>query len=69
MKTLREIMDRLPAARRRKVDQRANALIAEERMRQDLPKARARRVTARKTSKDYGQEYPRTCQQTFQALK
>lgn len=42
MKTLREIMDRLPAARRRKVDQRANALIAEERMRQDLPKARAR---------------------------
>ena len=40
MRTLREIMDGLPAARRRKVDKRAKALIAEEKVRQNIPKAR-----------------------------
>jgi len=38
--TLKERMDQLPAARRRKVKERAKALIAEEMSLQDLRKAR-----------------------------
>ena len=40
MKTLKERMDKLPTARRRKVEERANALIAEEMSLRDLRKAR-----------------------------
>ncbi len=40
MKTLKERLDKLPPVRRRKVEERANALIAEEMSLRDLRKAR-----------------------------
>ena len=42
MTTLKEKMDKLPKARRKKVDARAEALIADEMSLQDLRKARQR---------------------------
>ena len=40
MTTLKERLDKLPPERRRKVEERANALIAEEMSLRDLRKAR-----------------------------
>ena len=40
MKTLKERLDKLPPVRRRKVEERVNALIAEEMSLRDLRKAR-----------------------------
>lgn len=45
MTTLAERMDKLPEARRRKVDRRAQSLIAEEMSLRDLRKARQRTQT------------------------
>ena len=52
MTTLAERMDNLPTARRKKVEERANALIAEEMSLQDLRKAR--RQTQVRVAKELG---------------
>ena len=52
MTTLRERMAALPRARRRKVEERASALIAEEMSLQDL--RRARQQTQARVAKELG---------------